>query len=90
MPACTKPRNNGMAEQEQNGVIIPRSEAKTLPTYLFLCESMALIFSGGKYERIIETIKIMTIRRIKILIVSKMKKFTALASSVSGVILKTE
>jgi len=79
-----------MAEHEQNGVIIPNNEAKTLPTYLFLCDNMDRIFSGGKYERIIDTMKIITERRINIFIVSYIKKFTALARSVLGTIPKTE
>ena len=29
-PACTKPMNNGTAEQEQNGVTIPKAAASTL------------------------------------------------------------
>jgi hypothetical protein len=78
-----------MAEQEQNGVIIPRSEANTFPTYLFLRESINRIFSGGKYERIIETTKTITDKRINILMVSKMKKFTAPPNKVFGAILKT-
>jgi hypothetical protein len=68
---------------------MPNSEAKTFPTYLFLCESMARIFSGERYDLIIETAKIITESNIKILIVSKIKKFTALASNVLGTILKT-
>src|SRR3569833_2655189 len=31
-PACTKPINNGTAEQEQNGVTMPRDAAITLAT----------------------------------------------------------
>ena len=69
-PAWIKPKNKGIAEQEQKGVIIPKSEASTLPTYLFLWDKIALIFSGGKYERIIETQKIITEIKISILIVS--------------------
>ena len=88
-PAWIKPKNNGIAEQEQNGVIIPRSEAMTLPVYLLLWERIALIFSGGKYERTIETQKIITARRIKIFIVSYIKKLTASAKRVWGAILKT-
>ena len=78
-----------MAEQEQNGVIIPKSDAKTFPTYLFLRDKIALIFSGGKYERIIETTKIITAKRINIFIVSKIKKFTAFAKRVLDTIPKT-
>jgi hypothetical protein len=79
-----------MAEQEQKGVIIPRSEARMFPTYLFLRDNIARIFSGGKYDLIIETAKIMTDRRMNILIVSKIKKLTAPANRVFGTILKTE
>jgi len=89
-PAYTKPKNNGTAEQEQKGVIIPKSEAKMLPIYFFSCERIFLIFSGGKNERMIETAKIITNKSKRILIVSKIKKFTASASSVFGIILKTE
>ena len=32
MPDSTNPMNSGTAEQEQNGVTIPNSEASTLPT----------------------------------------------------------
>lgn len=87
-PAWIKPKNKGMAEQEQNGVIIPNREARIFPTYLFLRERIDRIFSGGRYERIIETIKIITAKRIKILIVSKIKKFIVEASNVFGAIPK--
>jgi hypothetical protein len=50
--------------------MIPRREAIIFPVYLFLWDKIALIFSGGKYERIIETIKIMTDRRTNIFRVS--------------------
>jgi len=30
-PASTKPKNNGIAEHEQKGVIVPSSDAKILP-----------------------------------------------------------
>lgn len=33
--ADNNPRNNGIAEQVQNGLIIPKSEANTLPKYFF-------------------------------------------------------
>jgi hypothetical protein len=69
-PAWIKPKNNGMAEQEQKGVMIPKREAKIFPTYLFLRDNIALIFSGGKYERIIETKKIITKSKRNIFMVS--------------------
>ena len=69
-PAWIKPKNRGIAEQVQKGVIIPNSEAVTLPVYLPLWDKMALIFSGGRYERIIETIKIITVSRMNIFMVS--------------------
>lgn len=88
-PACTKPKNKGIAEQEQNGVIIPSREAMIFPVYLFLCDNTARIFSGGRYERIMETANIITDKRIKIFIESKIKKLTAPANNVLEVILKT-
>jgi hypothetical protein len=56
---------------------------------LFLRESIVRIFSGGKYERIIETAKIITDSKTNILIVSKIKKSTAPASNVFGAIPNT-
>jgi hypothetical protein len=53
------------------------------PTYLFFRDNISLIFSGGRYDLIIETIKIITNRRIRILIESKIKKLNALAINVS-------
>jgi hypothetical protein len=47
-PDSTNPIKSGMAEQEQNGVTIPNSEANTLPMYSCLWERMRLVFSGGK------------------------------------------
>ena len=88
-PASINPRNSGIAEQVQNGVIMPSKEAKILPTNSFLCESIFFIFDGGKNDLIIETIKIITINKIKIFTVSKIKKFTASAKTVLEVIFKT-
>ena len=65
-----EPLRVGIAEQEQNGVIIPNKEAITLPVYLFLRDRIARIFSGGKYDLTIDTTKIMTASKINILIVS--------------------
>ncbi len=69
-----------MAEQEQNGVTMPNTEAITFPAYLFLRDRIALVFSGGKYERMMETLKMITNSKMKILIVSNIKKLTALPS----------
>jgi len=85
-PAWIKPKNKGIAEQEQKGVMIPKSETKIFPTYLFLRDKINRIFSFGKYERSIETKKIITAKRINIFNVSKIKKLTALACKVSGAI----
>ena len=89
-PASRKPINKGIAEQVQNGVIIPRSDANTLPEYFLSPDSTFLIFYGGKKERIIETIKIMTANNIIIFMVSKIKKLTDEANNVSLAIPKTE
>jgi hypothetical protein len=46
-----------------------------------LRDNILLIFSGGKNDLIIETAKIITASKIKIFIVSKIKKFTASPAS---------
>jgi hypothetical protein len=62
--------NSGTAEQEQNGVTMPSNAAKTLPMYSLPCDRKRLVFSGGKYERITATQKMIVVSRRKILIVS--------------------
>jgi hypothetical protein len=47
-PASTNPIKSGTAEQEQNGVTMPRSAARILLINSFLCERMRLVRSGGK------------------------------------------
>ena len=89
-PAWMNPKNKGMAEQEQNGVIIPKRAAKILPVYLFLWDKIFLIFSGGRYDLTKETTKIITNKSNIILMVSKIKKLTDSAKTVSDLILKTE
>jgi len=69
-PACIKPKNSGMAEHEQNGVIMPSKEAKTLPVYWCWRERMERILAGGRKERITATTKIMAESKINIFIVS--------------------
>lgn len=54
-PASTNPKNNGIAEQEQNGVTIPNIAAKTFPVKVFLPSKAFLVFSGVKNVRIIPT-----------------------------------
>jgi hypothetical protein len=56
-PLCTNPRNNGIAEQEQNGVTTPSELANTLPVKRDLPPSIFLVLSGEKYDRIIPTAK---------------------------------
>ena len=50
-PAVTKPMNSGTAEQEQNGVTMPRPAASTLPTPSRFPASSARVFSGEKKLR---------------------------------------
>ena len=50
-PAVTKPMKSGTAEQEQNGVTMPRSAARTLPTDSLLPARMRRVRSGVKNER---------------------------------------
>ena len=52
-PACTKPMNSGTAEQEQNGVTMPRLAAMTLAAPSVRPASSARVRSGVKYELII-------------------------------------
>ena len=81
-PASRKPINKGMALQVQNGVIIPRRDASTLPEYFLSPANTFLTFSGGRNERMMETTKIMTANNISIFMVSKIKKLTIEASGV--------
>ena len=50
-PASTKPMKSGTAEQEQNGVTIPRAAAPTVPTNSPRPASAPRTFSGGKKPR---------------------------------------
>ena len=59
MPASTKPRNSGTAEQEQNGVTTPSSAATTFPTDSRLPARIARVLSTVKNERAIPTTKTM-------------------------------
>ena len=47
-PACTKPMNKGTAEQEQNGVTMPKDAAITLATPSVRPASSARVRSGVK------------------------------------------
>src|SRR4030066_1523211 len=76
-PASTKPMNIGIAEQEQNGVTMPRQAAKKFPTYSRRLARSLRDFSGGKKLRITATTKIMTVRRKKTFMVSYKKKLRA-------------
>ncbi len=51
MPASTKPMNSGTAEQEQNGVTIPKPAAPTVAGRVPWPARAARIRSGGKYDR---------------------------------------
>src|SRR5664280_706675 len=73
-PDSTKPRNNGIAEHEQNGVTIPKAEAITFPVKGFFPSSALRVRSGVKYVRIIPTQKIISVRSIMTLGNSKTKK----------------
>lgn len=59
--------------------------AKTFgfPVAALMRENRACIFSGDRYERAIETEKIMRVRSRNIFVVSMIKKSTALARSIS-------
>jgi hypothetical protein len=72
-PDSTKPKNKGIAEQEQNGVTIPNIEARTLPVKSDLPSSAFLVLSGEKYDRIIPTKNIIKVSRSKTFGTSKTK-----------------
>ncbi len=88
-PDSTKPMKRGTAEQEQNGVTIPIKAAKILPTISKRFDNHFLVFSGGRYERIMDTTKIMTESKRNILILSKMKKLIAPAKTLPFARVKT-
>jgi len=48
IPASTNPRNNGIAEQEQNGVTIPSNAASMFPAKSDFPSIAFLVFSGEK------------------------------------------
>ena len=52
-----------MAEQEQNGVTIPSSEARTFPVKSDLPSSTFRVLSGEKYERMMPTKKIINVSK---------------------------
>ena len=57
-PALVKPINNGIDEQEQNGVIVPSNAAKILAPSPWKRPIILLVLSGGKKLCIYEIIKI--------------------------------
>ena len=69
-PDSTKPMNSGTAEQEQNGVTMPRLAASTLPTASRLPASRARVRSGLKNERTMPTPKTTIVRSSSTLTVS--------------------
>jgi hypothetical protein len=89
-PDSTKPKNKGIAEQEQNGVTIPKAEAITLPVKVFFPSSAFRVLSGVKYVLMIPTIKIISAISIITFGNSKTKKLTASVRCAPVFILKTE
>jgi hypothetical protein len=62
IPTSTKPMKSGTAEQEQKGVTIPRSAARTLPTDSRFPARMARVRSGVKKDRTIPTAKTISVK----------------------------
>ena len=89
-PDSTKPRNNGIAEHEQNGVTIPNADAITLPVKVFFPSSALRVRSWVKYVRIIPTKKIISVSNIMTFGNSKTKKRRASVRCAPLVIPKTE
>jgi hypothetical protein len=50
-PAATKPMNSGTEEQEQNGVIAPKTAASANPTATWRPTIRSRTFSGGTADR---------------------------------------
>jgi len=74
IPDSTKPRNRGIAEQEQNGVTIPSIEAMTFPVKSDFPSNAFRVLSGVKKLRIIPTTKMITTNNKSTFGTSKMKK----------------
>ena len=62
IPASTKPKKRGIAEQEQKGVTMPKVEAIILPVNRDLPSSDLRVLSAEKYDLIIPTIKTISTR----------------------------
>jgi hypothetical protein len=81
--ADKNPKNRGIAEHVQNGVMIPNSEANILPVSGDLFARYSLTFSVEKYERRNDTAYMIVISKKNILILSYIKKFSALLKASS-------
>ena len=75
-PAAVKPMKIGIDEQEQSGVIVPRSAASVFAQIPERPPRMRRVRSGGKKLWTQETAKISTDSRMKILMTSKTKNCT--------------
>jgi hypothetical protein len=64
IPASIKPRKRGIAEHEQKGVTIPKTDASTLPTNKGFPSRAFLVFSGEKKVLMIPTIKMINTNNI--------------------------
>jgi hypothetical protein len=71
IPPFTNPINKGMDEQEQNGVIAPKNDAKKYCSpYIFLVVRYIRSRSMGKYAFTTPISELIRNKRIKIFIVS--------------------
>jgi hypothetical protein len=89
-PDSTKPRNKGIAEQEQNGVTMPKVDAITFPVKVFFPSSALRVRSGVKYVLMIPTKKIISVSNIMTLGNSKTKNRSASVRCAPFVMPKTE
>jgi len=81
-PSWTKPKNSGIAEQEQKGVNIPSNEARIFPVNKDLPSNSFCVFSVVKEVLIIPTKKTINTNRRITLGTSKIKKRIASESCV--------
>jgi hypothetical protein len=69
-PALVKPMNNGIDEQEQNGVIVPSKAPNIFPQMPVNLPNIFLDLSGGKKLWTYDIAKIRTDNKINILMTS--------------------
>jgi hypothetical protein len=81
--ADKNPKNSGIAEHVQNGVMIPNSDASILPVSGDLFAKYVLTFSVEKYDLRNDTAYMIVISKKNIFTLSYIKKFSAWLNALS-------